>query len=64
MIHKEFESKNFQTLLADSPVFYDFFGNTIQYGKHDNLQALFIGEASYYEKGFACCLAKKTSFVI
>ena len=64
MIHKEFESKNFQTLLADSPVFCDFFGNTIQYGKHDNLQALFIGEASYYEKGFACCLAKKTRFVI
>ena len=64
MLHKDFEKRNFEVLKAESPVFYDLSGKTICYAKDDKLIPVFIGEASYYEKGFACCLTEKINLKI
>ena len=59
MLHSDFEKMNYKQLKEDSKIYYSLDEKVITYGKSNGLYPVFIGEASYYEKGFSCCLCEK-----
>lgn len=58
-IHPNLQDNDYQKLTPKDPLFVTLEGEVIEYKEKEELYALFINEAAYYEKGFAMCLAKK-----
>ncbi|MDX1810007.1 MAG: aspartoacylase [Sulfurospirillaceae bacterium] len=64
-VHPNLQDHGYVKLTKGDPLFVDLDGNVINYEEDDDeVYALFINEAAYYEKGFALCLAKKKTIDI
>ncbi len=59
LVHHERQDRDFEPVKKGDPLFETFDKRTISYEDDEELYALFINEAAYYEKGFAMTLAKK-----
>jgi aspartoacylase len=64
MVHSSLQGKGYVKLEKNSPLFITFDGKTINYEENEEVYALFINEAAYYEKGFAMCLTNKITVSI
>ncbi len=62
MVHASLQDNDYILIKNGDTIFELFDGNTILYDCNDDLHALFINEAAYYEKGFAFCLARKVTY--
>jgi aspartoacylase len=58
MIHPDRQDRDFEPISNGSPLFLTLEGETLSY-EGEEMYALFINEAAYYEKGFAMTLAKR-----
>ncbi len=58
-VHPNLQDNGYFKLNKGDPVFITLDGEVINYEENDEVYALFINEAAYYEKGFAMCLTKK-----
>jgi len=59
-VHPNLQDNGYFKLTKGDPLFITLEGEVINYEGEDEVYALFINEAAYYEKGFAMCLTKKT----
>ncbi len=59
MVHPNLQDNDYTKLSNGDPLFITLDGEVIKYDRSEELYALFINEAAYYEKGFAMCLAEK-----
>ncbi len=59
MVHPNLQDNDYKKIKKGDPLFITLNGEIIPYDKKEEVYALFINEAAYYEKGFAMCLAKK-----
>ncbi len=59
MVHPNLQDNDYKKIKKGDPVFITLNGEIIYYDKKEEVYALFINEAAYYEKGFAMCLTKK-----
>jgi len=64
MIHPALQDNDYSSIKKGDPLFVTLNGKEISYEQNEELYALFINEAAYYEKGFAMCLARKKKIVI
>ena len=60
-VHPNLQDNGYYKLTKGDPLFVTLEGNVINYEEENEVYALFINEAAYYEKGFAMCLAEKKS---
>ncbi|MCF6173420.1 MAG: aspartoacylase [Campylobacteraceae bacterium] len=58
-VHQNLQDNGYYKLTKGDPLFVTLEGEIINYEEKDEVYALFINEAAYYEKGFAMCLTKK-----
>ncbi len=58
-VHPNLQDNGYYKLTKGDPLFVTLDGEVINYKENDEMYALFINEAAYYEKGFAMCLTKK-----
>lgn len=63
-VHPNLQDHGYVKLKAGDPLFVNLDGEVIPYKEDEEMYALFINEAAYYEKGFALCLAKKKTIEI
>lgn len=59
MVHPNLQENGYFKLTKGDPIFVTLDGDELHYEDKNNLYALFINEAAYYEKGVAMCLADK-----
>jgi len=59
MVHPSLQDNDYSLIKKGDPLFITLEGKDICYDKDEEVHALFINEAAYYEKGFAMCLTKK-----
>lgn len=59
MVHPNLQDNGYFKLKKGDPIFLTLEGKEICYDEKEDLYALFINEAAYYEKGVAMCLSKK-----
>jgi len=59
MVHPNLQDHDYSIIRKGDPLFVTLEGEVLAYQEEEELYALFINEAAYYEKGFAMCLAKK-----
>jgi aspartoacylase len=64
MIHPNLQDKGYIKLKYGDSLFISLNGEDIYFKEYDELYALFINEAAYYEKGVAMCLSKKKTIDI
>lgn len=58
-VHPNLQDHGYVKLKFGDPLFVNLDGDVMPYEEDEEMYALFINEAAYYEKGFALCLAKK-----
>jgi aspartoacylase len=58
-VHPNLQDNGYYKLNKGDPQFVTLDGKIINYEEDEEMYALFINEAAYYEKGFAMCLTKK-----
>ncbi|MCY6494570.1 aspartoacylase [Leptolyngbya sp. GGD] len=58
-IHPERQSKDYDPINFNDPLFLSFTGESISYEGESTVFPIFINEASYYEKGIAMILTQK-----
>ncbi len=59
MVHPSLQDNDYKKITKADPLFITLEGEEICYEQEDEVYALFINEAAYYEKGFAMCLTQK-----
>lgn len=59
MVHPNLQENGYFKLTKGDPIFVTLDGEELYYEDENDLYALFINEAAYYEKGVAMCLADK-----
>ena len=59
MVHPNLQDHGYIKIKKGDPVFVTLDGELINYEEENEVYALFINEAAYYEKGFAMCLTEK-----
>ena len=64
MVDDRLQGNDYILLKKGDPVFVTLDGKRVLYDRDEELYALFINEAAYYEKGFAMCLAEKKTIKI
>ena len=64
MIHPHLQGKDYQKIKYEDPLFLTLDGETVRYEEKEDLHAVFINEAAYYEKEFALCLSQKKQIEI
>ena len=58
-VHPNLQDNGYFKLTKGDPLFVTLEGKIINYEEDEEVYALFINEAAYYEKGFAMCLTEK-----
>jgi len=58
-VHPNLQDNDYYKLSKGYPLFITLDGEIINYEEDEEMYALFINEAAYYEKGFAMCLSEK-----
>ena len=64
MVDDKLQGNDYILLKKRDSVFVTLDGERVLYDRDEELCALFINEAAYYEKGFAMCLAEKKTIEI
>jgi len=64
MVHPNLQENGYFKLTKGDPIFVTLDGEELYYEDENDLYALFINEAAYYEKGVAMCLADKKTIEI
>jgi len=59
MIHADLQDVGYKKINKGDPLFMQLNGESVNYEEEDEVYALFVNEAAYYEKGFAMCLTDK-----
>ncbi len=59
MVHPSLQDNDYIMIKKGDPLFLTLEGETISYDKDEEVYAVFVNEAAYYEKGFAMCLSRK-----
>ncbi|MFK5881391.1 MAG: aspartoacylase [Sulfurospirillum sp.] len=63
-VHPNLQDNGYFKLTKGDPLFITLEGEVINCEEDEEMYALFINEAAYYEKGFAMCLTEKKVIVI
>ena len=59
MVHPNLQDNDYRCIKKGDPLFITLDGEIITYDKDEDVHALFVNEAAYYEKGFAMCFSQK-----